>query len=109
MSENKDQEKEMGECQHCKRLNWLCKELEEFGYDIDPDDVAAMDGLAETYAFPFLMILMGQIELLRWEYDDNHNEEKILGDYQKQMDCKEEKKEIKEEKKEGKDGSSEQQ
>lgn len=83
------------ECPHCKRVNWLCNEMQEMGYELDPDDIASIDGLLDIYCYPFLMKMFGEIELLRWEYEDKHDEEKILGDYQKQMETTEEKKDEK--------------
>lgn len=103
MSDNNNEEKkEMNECPHCKRLNWICDQLEKYGYELDPDDVAAIDGLAEDYYFPFLMKLFSEVELLRNEYADIHDEETILGHYENQV--KKDEKQITdkpEEKKEG--------
>ena len=88
MSDENEEEKEMKECPHCLRLNWICDQLENMGMELDPDDVAAIDGLCEDYAFPFLMKLFGEVELLRYEYSDIHDEEKILGHYEKQVEKK---------------------
>jgi hypothetical protein len=99
MRDQNDNEKEMNECPHCKRVNWLSDEMEEMGYELGPEDLAAIDGLLDIYFYPFLMKMFGEIELLRCEYADKHDEEKILGNYQKQLEAPE--------KKEEEDGKSE--
>lgn len=94
------EDKEEHECPDCKRIQWIYEELMKMGYDLQPDEVAAVDGLLEEHFYPWLTRIVADVELLRFDYDDQmgfkeeeeEKEDQILGSYEKQIEKKEDEK-----------------
>ncbi len=88
-NENQDEQEEQA-CPHCSRVNAIYEKLLELGYEINLAEVYMIDELLRIDCFPHIMRLMADSELLLAEYDDLHDEERILGHYERQIEKKDE-------------------